>query len=164
LTNGDLATHADAIVIGRCTAVDSRWEDRNLFTFSTIAVQETLKGKPRASLTVVLPGGADWKGRIPIAMDFEGGPTIQPGEQVFLFLRQIEGIPNGYAVVGFSQGKFVIRRTKRGLVVTRDLTGVYFARGQAAPAVSVPLPAFKAEIQGLLKARSRPGAAARKSP
>jgi hypothetical protein len=83
LTNGDLATHADAIVIGRCTAVDSRWEDRNLFTF---------------------------------------------------------------------------------FVVTRDLTGVYFARGQAAPAVSVPLPAFKAEVQGLLKARSRPGAAARKSP
>lgn len=164
LTNADLVARADAIVIGRCTAIDSRWEDRNLFTYSTIDIQETLKGPARARLTLVLPGGVDLKGPIPIAMDFEGGPVVRPGEQVFLFLRQIEGIPNGFAIVGFSQGKFDIRRGKQGAFVTRDLTGIYFARGQTAPRITVPLPTFKAEIKRLLATRSTPATPTKKTP
>src|SRR4051794_27083021 len=104
LSNGEMVAQADAVVIGRCTGSEGKWEDRNLFTFTTIAVEETLKGPPASSITVVLPGGSDPKGPVPIGMDFEGASVIVPGEEVFLFLQQIAGIPNAYSVVGYSQG------------------------------------------------------------
>jgi hypothetical protein len=151
MSNGDLAAHADVIVIGKCIGSESKWEDRNLFTYTTIAVQEKLKGKPKSNVTVVVPGGIDRKGPVPVAMDYEG-PVISPGEEVFLFLWRIEGIPNGYSVVGFSLGKFSIRTEKAGKIVSRDLSGVVFS-GKNAPSVgldSVPLPQFKKEIEKLV--------------
>lgn len=161
LDNGDLVRHADAIVIGRCVKSEGKWEDRNLFTYATIAVDEVLKGEQKPSVTVVLPGGVDLSGPVPIAMDYEGGPVIAPGEEVFLFLQRIEGIPDGYSVVGFSLGKFSIRPYGAAKIVSRDLRGVTFQGNAAGPRTddeAPTLPKFKAEIERLvasLKDRSQ---------
>lgn len=163
LTTGDLTAHADVIVIGKCTGGRSRWEDRNLFTFMNIAVQEVLKGEPRKSLTVVLPGGVDLDGPAPIGQDFEGAPVIAPGEEVFLFLRAIEELPGTFAIVGFSQGKFSIRRDKASKIAVREPNVILSLSGrQGTAAVSVPLPKLRQEVRQLLAVKSAKPPAGRK--
>lgn len=154
LSMGDMVTHSDIIVVGKCTGGTSKWEAGNLFTYTNIAVQEVLKGKPGANVTVVLPGGVDYSGPVPIGQDYEGASVIQPGEEVFLFLQEIDGIPNGYAIVGFSQGKFSIRKQKDDAIVFRDLDGIFFPNEKSwkpAGTLSEPLPQFKKEVRQLLK-------------
>jgi hypothetical protein len=111
LSNRDLATTSDAIVIGRATDSQPFWIDggRNLVTLVTIAVEETLKGDGSQTVTVALPGGVDVNRKFPIAMNYPGAPRIAPDEEVFLFLVRADGeVAQSYAVTGFSQGKLSI--------------------------------------------------------
>jgi hypothetical protein len=150
MSDGELAARADAIVIGKCMKGESVWYQRTLITLETIAVEETLKGERRPALTVVLPGGVDLKGPVPLGMDFEGGPIIQPGEEVLLFLTRVAEIPNGFALTGLTQGKYSISRTPSGeRLVTRDLEGILLFHGkssQPGARTAVPLARFKQQI------------------
>jgi hypothetical protein len=161
MSDAELAAAADAIVIGRCTKGESQWYQRTLITLDTIAVDEVLKGERRPAVTVVLPGGVDLKGPVPIGQDFEGGPVIQPGEEVLLFLTRVAEIPGGFALTGLTQGKFSIRRTPGGeRLVTRDLEGIVLYRGrssQPGARMSTPLARFKQQIE--LALRSAPARA-----
>src|SRR5260370_33592263 len=103
MSDGELTAAADVIVIGKCTKAESAWYPRMLITLDSIEVAEVLKGERRTALTVVLPGGVDLKGPVPIGMDFEGGPIIQPGEELLLFLTRVAEIPNGFALTGLTQ-------------------------------------------------------------
>jgi hypothetical protein len=97
--------------------------DRNLVTLATIYVKEVLKGDNSSTVTVVLPGGVDANRKFPIAMTYPGAPRINPNEDVFLFLTRDDEVGGGYAITGFSQGKFSITKDEEGQeVVSRDLT------------------------------------------
>ena len=80
LSTEALARAADVIVIGRALDQSSRWVDRNLVTFVTVAVSEALKGEAGGRLTVALPGGVDASRRIPVAMIWPAAPVIRPRE------------------------------------------------------------------------------------
>lgn len=108
LTEAELIKQSNLIVIGRCTKTKSLWVGRRLMTFATIAVTETLKGAPQTHVTVVLPGGVDASRRFPVAEIVEGAPYLVLGEDVLLFLSNINRIKGGYAVTGASQGKYVL--------------------------------------------------------
>ena len=105
-TEADLIQDADVIVTGHCSQVQSQWVDRDLVTLATIQVSEVLKGQAGAQVTVVLPGGVDANRPVPIAMSFPGAPEISQQEDVLLFLTSEDRVANGYAIVGWSQGKF----------------------------------------------------------
>ncbi|HVR10492.1 MAG TPA: hypothetical protein VMW75_20770 [Thermoanaerobaculia bacterium] len=166
MTDGELALAADVIVVGKCTKAESTWYQRTLITLDNIAVAEVLKGERRPELTVVLPGGVDLKGPVPIGMDFEGGPVIQPGEEVLLFLTRVAEIPNAYALTGLTQGKFSIHRAPGAEpLVTRDLDGILLVRGRSSlqgSRTAVPLARFKQQLDLLL--RSVPARAPASSP
>ena len=92
LTNQDLATQSDLIVIGRAVASRNEWvnDGRNLYTLVKVAVEETLKGEQGAITLVALPGGVDANRRFPIAMTYPGAPRIAPDEEVLLFLSRAD--------------------------------------------------------------------------
>ncbi len=153
LSNADLATEADLIVIGRGIESRSAWAGRVLVTYVTVSVTESLKGTAGDTITVVLPGGIDANRQFPIAMSYPGAPAIRSDEDVFLFLNRDDEL-NGYTVLGFSQGKFSIVTDPQGdKVVTRDLTNIRLQGGTGAvrgTVSHVALSEFRAEIQGYL--------------
>ncbi|MFY9826153.1 MAG: hypothetical protein WAM82_32605 [Thermoanaerobaculia bacterium] len=113
-TDTDLIQEATVIVTGHCTHLQSQWIDRTLVTIATISVSEVLKGQAGSVVTVVLPGGIDTNRRVPIAMSYPGAPEIRQQENVLLFLRPESQVPQGYAIVGFSQGKLTVAANGQG--------------------------------------------------
>jgi hypothetical protein len=99
--------------------------DRDLVTFVTVSVTETLKGEPLSSVTVAIPGGIDANRRFPVAVTYPGAPSLGPDEEVLLFLVNGQDVSGAFAVAGFSQGKFSVVQDAAGVKhVSRDLTTV----------------------------------------
>jgi hypothetical protein len=122
LTDSAMIQEAAIIVTGRCTSLQSQWVDRDLVTLATIQVSEVLKGQAGSQVTVVLPGGIDANRPVPIAMSFPGAPEILQQENVLLFLTPEDRVADGYAIVGWSQGKFSLVDTPQGQkMATQDL-------------------------------------------
>jgi hypothetical protein len=155
LSNRALAENATVIATGRCTAIRTVWEGRVLVTLATIAVTDVLKGEPGETLTVALPGGVDANRKFPISMVYPGAPQIGVGEDVFVFLRQDEGLSTGLTVLGFSQGKFSIVDDEQGQkVVSRNLSTIMLqtpAGTRRGAATKVRLDEFKNEVRGYLR-------------
>ncbi len=128
LTDQELTTQANTIVIGRAIERQSRWVDRDLLTFVTVEVSETLKGAAAGTVTVALPGGIDARRKFPVAVTYPGAPAIAEGEEVVLFLVDGQEISGAYGVAGFSQGKYSVVEDAGGVkYVERDLSGVRVA-------------------------------------
>jgi hypothetical protein len=156
LTNRDLSTQAELIVIGECLTTMTTWIDRNLYTLATISVSEVLKGEQSSAVTVALPGGVDANRKIPVAMTYPGAPHISAQEDVFLFLIPADDqVAGSYAVVGFAQGKFSIVPGDQAVpMVARNLMGLRLqGDNKLVPStdLAVPLAAFKEEIKSYLQ-------------
>jgi hypothetical protein len=155
-SNQALAIEADAIVIGRCLDVRTRWVGRTLVTAATVEVRESLKGGLR-TVTVMIPGGADANRAVPVMMTYAGAPSIVPREDVFLFLQDESAVLGGYTILGFSQGKFSIMTDPSGqTVVSRDLTTINLQRGTGVARGTrtlMRLPEFREEIRAYLATR-----------
>jgi hypothetical protein len=156
LTMQDMTRRSDLIITGQCLETRSTWVDgRRLFTLATISVSDAIKGTSASTVTVMLPGGIDSNRKHPIAMNYPGAPTIQPQENVVLFLMPADSPANTYAVMGYAQGKFSIVNNEAGEpMVSRDLSkmrvsrAVGVVRGQQQ---LTPLSEFKERIKGYLQ-------------
>ena len=153
LNNAQLTSTSDVILIGRAVSSETRWIDRTIVTAVTVQIDEALKGGVSGQVEVILPGGADSNRRIPIAMTYPGAPSLQGGEQVFLFLTHSAEV-NGYVVSGFAQGKFSIITDAQGeRRVSRDLRGSQLVEGAGISRGTVTLASlaeFRQEIVGLI--------------
>jgi hypothetical protein len=146
---------ADLIVQGRCLKTQSQWFDRSLFTLASIAVTDNIKGN-NTTVKLVLPGGIDTDRQFPVAMIYPDAPQMYPTQEAILFLQSYKGkeIPDGYTVMGFSQGMFSIAKDPTGAeMVTPGLAnagiqkGVGVARG---PRQALQLSKFKEMVRGYL--------------
>jgi hypothetical protein len=151
LSLGDLVEGSDVIAIGRVTNVASRWVDmRTLVTEATVDVSEVLKGSASGSILVTLPGGVDTARNI--AVTWPAAPTMNPGENVFVFLDREASF--GLTVSGFSQGKYSIVNDGTDEVVSRDLRDLKLATGTGAvrggTADKVLLKDFKRQVREAL--------------
>lgn len=151
-----MALQSDLIVTGQCLDLQSAWiqDGRVLVTLATVSVGETIKGEPASTVTVVLPGGTDANRSIPLAMTYPGAPSISPQEEVFLFLTREDAVAGGYAVSGFSDGKYSIVEDEAGnKLVARD-----YVKGRVRNSPGVvrgnrqfaPLSSFKNKIREYL--------------
>lgn len=156
----DMAQEASLIVSGHVTNVQSTWVGRDLVTLTTIAVSEVLKGQAGSEITVVVPGGVDTNRPIPIAMSVPAAPQFQTSEDTLVFLVNEDELPNTYAIVGFSQGKFSLVDTPEGKAATQDTTGLSLAGGSGqishGGARTVPYGQLKKQIQSALAALPKP--------
>jgi hypothetical protein len=53
----ELVSVSDSIVQGTVESVEARWEDKSIYTYTSIRVDEGMKGAPRRALMVRQPGG-----------------------------------------------------------------------------------------------------------
>ncbi len=118
-TLDELIYVADHIVVAEVVATEARVsaDGRVILTFVELAVQEQLKGGTgERTLTVWVLGGqaGDW------SMPVIGAPELDPGEQVLLFLEDLE---HGPTVLGWKQGEFSLSldRDRGELVARREL-------------------------------------------
>lgn len=109
ITLEDLVTESNLILTGKCAETNAAWTEdgRNLETFVTIKVDKVFKGDAGSTVTVALPGGIGNKGKFKLQMQYPGAPKIFMGEKALLFLQD-RGLPDTYAITGFSAGKLSI--------------------------------------------------------
>ena len=105
LTQEELVTHADWIVVGSVTGRESLWSaDRsNIYTLVTVSVEEWVKGGPGENeIVITVPGGQVGE----TTEGVEDAAGFQEGERVLVYLRLNDD--DSIGVVGGWQGKFVI--------------------------------------------------------
>ncbi|MBI3182062.1 MAG: hypothetical protein HYZ28_07940 [Myxococcales bacterium] len=105
-----LSRGADAVVQGKVTRVESRWNgDRTrIITEVDIEISEALKGAPGKKITVVQPGGVVGE----IGQQVGGVASFREGEEVVVFLEARPG--STFLVSGMAQGKFRVERSSDG--------------------------------------------------
>ena len=139
LNEDELIESSDLIVTGR--AVDGYYtrDDGSLVTVVQVAVDEVFKGTPPQTLWVVLPGGVDASGPVPVVESSPGAPSMRAGEEMVLFLYRPAGHQD-HVITGFHQGKLRVANLTSGQRVVFDTTR---SRAQAVspdPPPSAPPP------------------------
>jgi hypothetical protein len=105
-TPAQLGQQSTLVVRGRVTNVESYWNTSRtkIFTRTSVAIDETYKGRPVGAVTVVQMGGVVDGVRVTVA----GALAWRQGEEVVLFLEPYEA--GSFHIAGFSQGKFEVER------------------------------------------------------
>ncbi len=143
----DLVTASDSIIQGRVESVETRWENKLAYTYTSVVVDEGMKGGPRRAVLIRLPGGKVGSLKVHVA----GMPQFKTGDSVILFLK---GRADGtFDVVGMNQGKYDIEQNTAtahisGLTLFNEKTGQMEGAGFLDKA---PLDVFKAKIRELVK-------------
>jgi hypothetical protein len=146
-----MAHASPAIVRARCVSSATRWEEGEIWTFTSFEVSEHWKGAPGPRITVRLLGG-----RLgPITSHVSGVPHFREGEDVILFL---ERAPSGnFSVVSWEQGTFRVSHdlSTGSEVVTQDTASfpVFDPTTRQFDAIGVhnqALPAFRTHVKSAI--------------
>ena len=162
LTLEEITREADLVVQAVVERQTVTWDEKRqrIHTFTEIRVSEAIKGSAKADDRVVIRQiGGEIGGE---ALLVSGNATLQPGEEVLLFLDADERLPLHY-VVGMAQGKYSVTRGEAGALVSRDTHGLTYldkegdprlprlANAPAKTAKSVALDDFKAQLRRLVE-------------
>ncbi|HZP00128.1 MAG TPA: hypothetical protein VFD30_07530 [Terriglobia bacterium] len=103
-----LTQASTAIVQGRVVSQESRWnpEHTRILTYTTIAVNQPIKGNPPATLVIEQPGGKIGNIHTFVA----GSVRFRPQIEYMLFLEPSSRDMSQYLVVGMMQGALRIYR------------------------------------------------------
>lgn len=102
LTLDQIAAGSDAVARVRYVRAESRSENGSIWTTTTFAVVETLKGKLPGQIDVHLPGGRVGH----LTATVEGTPKFSPGSETIVFLQRSGA--GGFTVAGWVEGSFRI--------------------------------------------------------
>jgi hypothetical protein len=143
----ELVSLSDSIVEGTVESVEARWEDKSIYTYTSIRVDEGMKGAPRRALMVRQPGGKIGS----LNVNAPGTPQFKQGDQVIVFLRDRRD--GTFDVVGLGQGKYDIQENfavtnVSGMTLADPKTGQLMEAGRAD---RKPLDSFKAKIRELVR-------------
>ena len=143
----ELVKVSDAIAQGTVESVETRWEDKSIYTYTSIRVDESIKGGPRRAYLVRHAGGTIGA----LTLDAAGTPKFNQGDQMVVFLRDRKD--GTFDVVGLGQGKYDIvgndvMTNVSGMTLVEPLTGRLLEGG---PADRKPLASFKTQIRGLMR-------------
>ncbi|MBE2249267.1 MAG: hypothetical protein IAE78_06935 [Myxococcus sp.] len=131
----ELTERAPVVVHGTVRRSVTGWAEgkRGIWTWTEIAVRESLKGAPRTTALVKQPGGVlDGVGQ-----RVSGAGRFEEGEEVVLFLEPAVDEPNAFVLLAMAAGKVTLEGTVGPKVARRDLKGLSFAqrggKGVAGP-------------------------------
>ena len=125
--------NAAAIVLAKCTKTESRMDPsgRWIVTYSTFDVEQSMKGAPAKTITIVTPGGS-MNG---IHQSSIGVPAFREGSENVLFIRNTK---LGPTVLYFDQGAYDVMRdgNREPMIapVASDVVHIDTQRGTAVPA------------------------------
>lgn len=145
ISDEDLIVSARAIVKGRVTGIESRYDDRRqlIHTYVTLRVQSVFKGDIKTQEIVVRQVGGQVGDRVHIV---HGAPSFAVGEEVLVYLNT--AADGALQVAHLSLGKFTIRQQRESgiKIVARELAqpGVDIVDPAARPGASTNQMALKA--------------------
>lgn len=133
----ELIDTADAVVVGKVVASESRWnaEHTKIYTYTTFEVEEYLKGSGPSTVTIRTLGGQVGEQ----VMHVEGVPRFQLNQREAVFLQTFASEPNTFSVRGWEQGRFrIVPNPETGEdTLKRSLAGTrLIGRGQPVSEVS----------------------------
>jgi hypothetical protein len=144
-----LGDQSQVVVRGTVIGVRSYWNEQHtkIFTETTIAADETYKGRAGAVVKLTQLGGTVDDVKVTVS----GALHWREGEEVLVFLEPYVG--DTYHVSGFSQGKFTIERdaaTQRELVRQAPAGDAEVVGGPQASAARAQARAGKMTLEELL--------------
>lgn len=138
---------ASTIVVGKLLNQQSRWDagHKNILTYSTFRIDQTLKGQPAQEITIVTPGGTVDN----IAQEIIGVPQFKEGEEHVLFVRNTN---SGPTVAYLEQGDYRVEKDDRGerMAVPAVSAEVLVDTGRGT-AVNVEPPRALREFEGKVR-------------
>ncbi len=147
---------ASTIARGRCIASESRWEKGEIWTISTIEIEDVWKGAAPNRISVRLIGGRSGH----ILSTVAGVPLFHPGEEVILFLEPDRS--GGLTVTGWVEGTFRIGRDPHSGVerVTQDSASFEGIRpatsaGDEGEIHGLPIERLRARVRAALERSGR---------
>jgi len=143
----ELVSSADAIVQGRVESVETRWENNLAYTYTSIIVDDPMKGDRRQNVLIRQVGGRIGALNVTVS----GMPQFKNSDQVIVFLKNRQD--GTFEVLGLNQGKYEIV-DNFAVAKVSGLTLVNPNTGQASDAGymdKAPIEAFKARIRGMVK-------------
>ena len=109
-----LAASSSLIVRGRVIKGAPRLVGRTIYTFYDVAVQETVKGLPRAIVSVAVPGGAIGN----VQLIVPEVPAFARGDELVFFGRPFDREPSAFQPTGAVAGLVrILSSTDKGAVV-----------------------------------------------
>jgi len=143
--------NAAAIILGKCVRTESRFDPtgRWILTYSTFAVEKTMKGSPVPEVTLVTPGGHVGS----IHQDTIGISAFRPGTEHVVFVKDTR---LGPTVLYFDQGAYDVATGARGERIVSpaptDLVTIDTQRGVAvSPDEPQPLPDFERRVADTIR-------------
>lgn len=112
-----MTNESHTIVYGTVLSSYSQWEERAIYTYTTIRVRESLKGDKSATVTVKQMGGQVGD----IGQEVNGTPKLRPNEDVVLFLTEWKG---NYWIHSIALGKFSVIDEDNKAVAFNDLNNI----------------------------------------
>jgi len=142
-----LVSTSDSIIKGRIESVEARYEERRVFTYVSVTVDDPLKGERKSTILIKQPGGTIGERTEWVA----GMPRFKAGAQVILFLRNRQD--GTFDVVGLNQGKYEIMddyavANVSGVSMMDPRTGLVSDAGFIQ---KNPVETFKAKIRELVR-------------
>lgn len=156
----EMAQRAPLVVRATANQSQATWDaqERGIWTYTELAVQETLKGAPAAGVIVKQPGGVVGARGTSVA----GAARFAPGEEVVLFLEPAADEKGVYLVLGLAAGKVSVEDRLGTRSAVRHLDGLAFARpggGAVRPVGAVevigPADAFLERVRRAVKGGAR---------
>ena len=136
-TMRDLSVASSTILVGKVTAVESRWVGKKILTYNTVSVSQALKGVPGASFTLTTLGGRVGA----ISQTVPSSPRLRVGQEILLFSGAVKG---HNLVVFMDQGLFpvITENGKKFVMANPQALGMALGTDNGR----VPLDSFVGEI------------------
>lgn len=133
----DLTVASNTILVGKVTAVESRWVGKKILTYNTISVSQSLKGTPGATFTLTTLGGRVGA----ISQTVPSSPRLRVGQEVLLFTGSVK---EHNVVVFMDQGIFAVvtEAGKKYVLANPQALGMALGTDNGR----VPLDSFVGEI------------------
>ncbi|KAF0244722.1 MAG: hypothetical protein FD180_2258 [Planctomycetota bacterium] len=133
LSDAELVSHGDHILLGTVTRVSTSWEDPDgdgksqIYTTIEVRVEQSLKGGDRPGETVTF---RQLGGRIGnMATNIPGLPKFSEGDSTLLFLEGSLTNPHYSPIPGLAQGRWLVRTENDGSrFARRDFSDSTFVR------------------------------------
>lgn len=146
-----LSQASSTIIQGHVLSAEARWNQNHtrIMTFTTIALDQTLKGQAPSTLTIEQPGGTIGNFHVHVP----GTAYLRPQTEYILFLEP-GGTPQTFHVVGMMQGALRVVQNRKGSArrVILPLGALTTGSGGQTLGPSPSLGEFQATISGVLRA------------
>lgn len=142
-----LTSAATVVTEAKCTGVESRWRDGEIWTVTSFRSEEIWKGNLPEDFQVWMLGGRSGS----VTSYVPGAPRFRPGEEVVLFLEPTRS--SDLSITAWGEGTFRIHRDlmTRDVRVTQDTASITafdpIAHSFRAPGIhDWPLEKLKARV------------------